>query len=97
MIFILRFIRPATMNCRCRRVHSSIHKPKFMRPELTLLLLLAFGAFASSAYLPVKSEKEKMDCEKKCSNKKSQAVEHNGGGKEMLDASFNHMSVSTFK
>ncbi len=68
-----------------------------MRPKLTLLLLLAFGALASSAYFLVKSENEKMACEKKCSNKKSPAVEQNGGGEEMLDASFHYMIVSTFK
>ncbi len=38
-----------------------------------------------------------MACEKKCSSKKPPAIEQNGGGEQILDASFNHMIVSTLK
>jgi|GEM_PF-4892237 len=68
-----------------------------MRPKLTLLFLLLFGALASSAYLMEISENKKMGCAKKCSSKKPPAIEQNGGGEQILDGSFNHMIVSTLK
>jgi hypothetical protein len=66
-----------------------------MRPKITLLLLLAFVALASSAYVLIKTENEKTSCQNKCNGKKSTAPQPSGDGDDLLNASFNHFIVST--
>jgi hypothetical protein len=70
-----------------------------MRPKLILLLMVACGAIASSAYLIIKSSNTKPSCQN-CQKKKP-AVKappaESGGGDEMFNASFNHFIVSTVK
>lgn len=67
-----------------------------MRPKLILLLVLAFGAIASSAYIVIKSGNEKnVSCQKKCIEKKPPVTESSKGGDEIFNASFNHLIVST--
>ena len=68
-----------------------------MRPKLTLLLVLAILALASSACILIKSNNEKIACQKKCSGNKSPVIEQRGGGDDLLDASFNHLIVSAIK
>jgi hypothetical protein len=69
-----------------------------MRPKLVLLLVLALGAVASSAYIIMKRGNEKIACQKKCGCKKPPVVEQpGGGGDDLFNASFNHLIVSTIK
>ena len=68
-----------------------------MRPRLFLLFVLASCAIASSAYILIKSEKEKITCQKKCADKKPPATQNSGNGDDMFNASFNHLIVSTVK
>lgn len=69
-----------------------------MRPKLIAVLLLAALSIASSAYYIIKKENEKIACTKKCGCKKpALPVEQGGQGDELLNASFNHLIVSTFR
>ena len=68
-----------------------------MRPKLTLLILLAFAALASSAYIIIKSEEKNISCQKKCTLKKLPVTESSRDGDEILDASFNHLIVSAIQ
>lgn len=68
-----------------------------MRPTLILLLVLAFGAFASSAYILIKSNTEKIACQKNCTGKKKPVIDQNGGIDELYNPSFKHMIASAIK
>jgi len=66
-----------------------------MRPKLTFLLLIVFGVLASSAFILIKTEKQKTSCQNKCNDKKSIAPQPSGGDDDLMNASFNHFIVST--
>jgi hypothetical protein len=66
-----------------------------MRPKITLLLLIAFVALASSAYVLIKTENEKTSCQNKCNRKESTAPQPSGDCNDLMNASFNHFIVST--
>ncbi len=67
-----------------------------MRPKLTLLLAIMI-AFASSAYVLVKSNRQNPICGKCIDKKKMTPGDSSGGGNELYEGSFNHFIVSTIK
>lgn len=68
-----------------------------MRPKLILLLIVASGALASSAYIVIKSQEKPISCQKKCNDKKRPVTESSRDGDEILNASFNHLIVFTMQ